>query len=411
MTRQYTKKVLRRAPLLIGTVAFVIRAVLLYATKPYAITMSYEPNNVAQAVAAGLGLANPYGCVTGPSGHLAPLFPWFSGALLAITGAYWGLAKSLVSITVVSLLWAAMPRASRMLGFTRAAGVLAGFAGALLPVAMSTELRGDWEAPYIAAALLIVAMQAVRVERMPVLRATAGVRHGFWWGVFLLGMPNALLLIPGWMYRVCRERWRACTGYILAAAAAVVLVVTPYVIYSRIRVGHWFFIRDNFGLELFVSNRPESALVMMENMAGVMNKYHPLLSPEACAEVQRLGEQRYEKERLHEALQFIQADPLTFISRAAQHGLWQIFPWTTDWKRNILEWAIALAALAGCVIAIRQRRPYIWFLIGGAGLYLLPYLFVQGSPRYRYPVWWLLVLLGAFAVRVVLRRWGSGPSR
>jgi hypothetical protein len=407
-------------PLTIAMVAFAVRGALLYGTGLYRSTPAIETNNVAQAIAAGLGIANPYGCPTGATGHLAPLFPLFSGGLLVLTGEHWGIAKALASITVVSLLWAsmpyasqtlgftrtagAMPYASQTLGFTRTAGAIAGFAGAFLPLAISTELRGDWEAPYVAAGLLLAAIYAIRLEKGPIPRKAAGVRHGICWGALMLTLPGAILLLPGWLWRVSRNRFRSCTPYAMALVGATALTVVPYIVFSRVHVGHWFFIRNNLGLELFVSNHPDSALLMIDNMPKAMARYHPLLSREACAELQQVGEARFEKRLFREAVGFIAANPVRFLGRAAQRIAWLIFPWTADRRRDAIEWIIAAAGIVGCFVAIRRRHTAIWFLISGMGLYLLPYLLVQTSPRYRYPVWWLFVLLGMYGVRQLGRR-------
>jgi hypothetical protein len=391
-------------PLTIALVAFAVRLALLFGTGLYHNISNYEANNVARAIAAGQGIANPYSCITGATGHLAPLFPLFSAGLLAATGSYWGLAKALASIATVSLIWAAMPYVSRELGFSRTAGVLAGFVGAFLPLSISTELRGDWEAPYIAAGLMFMAVRAIRLAKMPALTIGKGARDGICWGGLLLILPGAILLLPGWLWRICRDRGRVCAQYAPVLVAATGLIVFPYIVYSRAHVGHWFFIRDNLGLELFVSNHPDAALLMIDNMEKAMARYHPLLNKDACAEIQRLGEGEFEKRRLHEAIGFIKADPATFLKRSAQRAIWLLFPWTADRRRDVIEWTVSLAGLVGCVLAIRLRHPTIWFLISGVVLYSLPYLLVQTSPRYRYPVWWVFVMLGLYAVRQIARQ-------
>jgi hypothetical protein len=400
----YSHISLKFAPLGIVLVAFSVRVALLIATGLYLTNPDYETNNIATAIAAGQGFANPYSCCTGATGHLAPLFPLFSSGLLVLTGAHWGLAKALASITVVSLTWAVMPYASQTLGFTWIVGVMAGFMGAFLPLAITTELRGDWEAPYIAAALLLAATAAIRIEKSSIPRKLAGVRHGICWGALLLTFPAAVLLLPGWLWRVGRKRWGQCMPYALTLIAATASTISPYIVYAHAHTGYWFFIRDNLGLELFVSNHPDSAVLLFDNTAKVLNRYHPLQSRRACAEVQRVGEGEFEKQRLEEAIGFIEADPARFLSRTGQRALWLVFPWTADWRRNAIEWAIAGAGLAGCIIAIRLRQSVIWFLISGVSLYMLPYFLVQSSPRYRYPIWWVFVLLGMYAVRQISRQ-------
>ena len=67
------------------------------------------------------------------------------------------LVKELSASAVSALVWALLPVAGSVFGLPPMVGFLAGLAGAALPLKLSVETKGDWEAPYSALATLSTA--------------------------------------------------------------------------------------------------------------------------------------------------------------------------------------------------------------------------------------------------------------
>ena len=106
-----------------------------------------EPSNVAIALATTGHFSNPFQmAATGLTAHVAPVYPFLLSLLYrGVGGAGFSVAKHLLAIFLVSLQYALMPHASRLLSLPRVTGILGGFTAALLPRA-SLETEGGQEA-------------------------------------------------------------------------------------------------------------------------------------------------------------------------------------------------------------------------------------------------------------------------
>ena len=83
--------------------------------------------------------------------------------------------------------------------------------------------------------------------------------------------------------------------------------------------------RSNFGLELRISNRPESFALMEDNVShGVMRRFHPGLNEDEARQVAEQGEMAYTRAQMADAHAEIRRDPARFL-RLTGERFWRFW--------------------------------------------------------------------------------------
>src|SRR5262249_28228634 len=124
------------------------------------------------------------------------------------------------------------------------------------------------------------------------------IRAGFWSGLAILANPVSVLAIP----IIAASKGRRFT----AAAMVIAFVVTaPWIIRNWVVVGAPYFVRDNLGLELYVSNHDLSGPELIRNRA--LATVHPSADPQEAELVKSLGERAYNQRRMADALNWIKS--------------------------------------------------------------------------------------------------------
>ncbi len=223
-----------------------------------------DESTVALAVLRGEGYANPYMIPTGPTAHYPPGHPAILIAIYSVfgSGITAEIAKHIWTCSVVSLQYALLPTAAIALQLPAAAGIVAGLAGAFLPLKYATETSGEWDTPEAAVLLILLIMMSGR--RRSVARAFG---YGALWGVAFHFAPQFL---PLTIAIIALELIRKANPirHVAVTIAAAALVLLPWTIRNYRTMGGLFFVRDNFGLELALSNRPNAGLTVMDNFPG-----------------------------------------------------------------------------------------------------------------------------------------------
>jgi len=131
-------------------------------------------------------------------------------------------------------------------------------------------------------------------------------------------------------------------------------------------------------------------------------RIHPINSAKELAELLRLGELNYMREKTHMAFRWISENPRRFATLTAQRIRFFWFPPVDIWPpgaslRSVKSGIFSLtgfAAFLGLGGLFLVRNEYRWLLasalIGPSLLYCLTHV----QMRYRYPVWGLTILLG-----------------
>lgn len=355
----------------------------------------WESQAVAVSLAETGRFADPYLLPTGPTAHLPPIPP----AILALV--YKGLGLTLTAGYVAWLthaafgatLWGLLPWLAGRVGLDRRAGILAGLAGALIPI-----WPGHGEAlTALAMALLMVAF----VGRWTSGRSTAlgSVLLGVGSGAAFHVQPALFPVVLGWM---AFELWRGDSLrrrlHVTCIALGIALACLPWGFRNYRTFDAVFFIRSNLGLELRMGNH-EGAVAAMDVMDRMGEHLHPRTHEGEARKVQEMGEVAYMRAAGREALAWVRAHPGGFaVLTASRVAHWWLGPFH-DPLMALATTMITLLALVGLALTFRslagvQRAA----LLVPPLAYPLIYYVVAYMPRYRQPVDWIFLLLAGAAV-------------
>jgi hypothetical protein len=371
-------------------VAWIASLIIVYHSFGPRTRAAFGPNweqvAVARSLAAGHGFANPFGesYPTGPTAVLAPVHPAMLGAIFAL----WGYRP--VAAIVALLAEAAIQTAAVVLLLRISmAAFLSWIPGAVAGAAM---LVMTWPLPQWENASAWLALESIFLCALVGRRAAwAGVVLGVGWLVSPSLIPAsvaAVALLRGWKYT-------------RTSAAVAVVVVAPWMVRNWITFQRPVFLRDNFGLELLVSNNDRAEPRHSADLKS-FQMLHPSQNATVVAELRDAGEPLYFNGLQASALEWMRTHPKRFLELTrARIALW----WTSSW----LIAAVNLIGLAG--VWLSRANPFSRAAAACLALYPIPYYVLQFDSRYAWPVLWLAALMAGytciFTVRMVQ---GHGPK-
>jgi hypothetical protein len=272
---------------------------------------------------------------------------------------------------------------------------------------MWIEVTGQHETVFTLLALAILVWLTVDVLRSGRLDGRRMALLGAGWGIGMhaspvLILPLIVMLVGGPLFLVpAGVRTRRA---ILPFVAGFLVAVTPWSIRNVRALGAFAFIRDNFGMELAVSNSDEAKPDMRDNMklGGTMRR-HPYFSSRAALDMRHAGELPYYDSLQVTAVEWITKNPgrfavltlrrvaLFFVPKLGwEHHAWFYFP-------------VVLLWLAGSIYAFATHRGIVIVLNAVLLAFAGPHFLVQSSPRYSYPVLWIMVLFAVHFGYAVIR--------
>lgn len=396
------------------TLAFVVRVAIIVHFRPYLDLARYELERTAISLATTGVYGNPYAIPTGPTAHVSPGYTFILAALFREfgTGTVAEVIKELLASAVTSLGIALLPAVALALSLDKRAGFFVGLIMALYPAHPMVEIDGDWEAPYISLALMLVAVLAAQVRRSNDLRLRTAVRHGLCWGVALLFVAALLLVFVEFIIFEALWQRRQIKKYIAFALIELIVAaacLAPWIIRNEFALGSPVVTRSNIGIELRISNNDYSAPDQRTNyFHGLFNRYHPLQNPSEALKVRKLGEIEYNRQARAEATRWIYNHPKRFTELTLGR-IWDF--WfgidPTSHIKTIFVICVHLLGFAGLIIALRQRSlaGYVLGLI--VVVFPLPNYLVHVGMRQSYPLEWLMLLLGV----TFLMHYRLKPSR
>jgi hypothetical protein len=372
--------------------------------------------------------ANPFrASQTGPSAHLAPVFPGLLAGLMMIFGnqsaGLYGI--QLAAVLILSLQLSLYPLFSRLLGM----GSLTGFIAAAAWILGKPELIYGWEAFY---ASLVLAAACCLYRRQLDLKGPNGSTWvlGCVMGLLTLMLPSVLPVLCLWLaWEVWQRRAVFFKRFLLPLIVLPALIVVPWTIRNYLVFHRFVLVRDDLGLELAVSNNDCAQFSTERNQAGCFQRNHPNANVQEGKKIVELGEPEYNQERLREALDWMKTHPRQFAWLTTCRFIAWWMP-TDIGKGSFAEYAgrgrllersviylMTLLSIAGLVIL--GRRDFRSAAVCAPCLIIFPilYYFVQYSDRYRDPVMWLTFLLGALPFSDFLQRlfspsaWGDFSFR
>jgi len=388
---------------LIFAVSSVIRIVkVLAAPRPDGTHLS-EMENIARSLALHGTFADPYLLPSGPTAHTAPAYPILLGLIFLVfgTGAAGEAVSRIASAIVASIQYALLPRVSMALGLPRFTGAVAGLLAALAPYKAYVEgSRDSVDQPYIALALVLLFLYTAKTWASPS-ETVSPVARGLWWGLASLFSPVLAFVFAAVVgYEFFAMHRHAGLIRLLAAFAAI---QAPWAIRNWIEFHAFVPTRSNFGLELRISNRPESFALMEDNVShGVMSRFHPGLNADEARKVAAEGEMAYTRSEMADARAEIRRDPGRFL-RLTGERFWRF--WLAPsrrFKTTAATTAIMLLGLLGlCLLPASPGIRLTWLILL---TYPLVYYLIQVDARYAYPIGWIFLTPAVHLVLAAARR-------
>ena len=393
---------------LLFAVGLVARIGLVLATHQYRDLTRYELQRTSYSMATTGVFGNPYAIETGPTAHVSPGYPLILAGIYRLFGAgqRGELVKEMVASTVSSAVWALVPLAASILGMPPLVGFFAALLGAALPLKLSVETKGDWEAPFAALATMLTACVTVLLWRRRTFTTREAVRSGIAWGVslwFVSALLPAFLLFA--LAGFFQGLWGRHVKFLAIQACVVSVMLAPWVIRNKIELRSPIITRSNFGLELRLSNNDLAGPLERDNyLKGVYHTYHPLQSVAQAELVKALGEPGFNHQATAEALTWIRTHRARFLKLTAERTFYfWIQPVPGQLGKAVWLGLMSLMGFVGLYLFARRdlwaALPLALFLL----ILPLPNYLVHVGLRHRYPLDWICLLLSSYAVWVLLK--------
>lgn len=362
----------------------------------HSLTQAGEVARVSISVAERGTFTDPfYSLPTGFTAHVAPAYVFVYAAVAKVFGEGRAGAIALWSFNVgfLALQLALLPVLSEELGL----GVLPGICAAVLGVIVQPyRVLPAWESLFTGALIVLLC-----VLTLPYFKSPRDWQHsallGFLWGVAILASPQCVLLLFAWPHIAAMgnspEQLARARRAMLVVVAGAAIACLPWFIRNYQRFHTVFFIRDNFGLELFTSNNACAQPTLLENFNSRCHfKTHPNPNPDISGELIDKGEIQFNREKLHQALAWISANPRAFASLTGRRILRFWFPYLGSLRYAIPTGALTILSFVGLAMMFRNHRRAALTLGSTLLLYPLVHYVVQFEARYRYPIFWATCL-------------------
>jgi hypothetical protein len=370
--------------------------------------IGYESLEVACSLAQNESFSDPFMFLkTGPTAHVAPLFPmmvsllikWLGDGPASMNAVQW------VGTFVLAFQLALWPWFAEWLGMGFASGVV-GASGWVLVGFVHDPM---WESLYVALLILIlmVCMRRILSEQVSTLFASLS---GALWGILFLLNPVTLLPYLGFSTWIAFSR-RIRRVQKLALIIIPFAIISPWIVRNYRVFHHFIFIRDNLGIELSITNNPCSTFSFHLNRWSSCY-HHPNESVDEARKVLASGEYVYNQAKLQEASAWIGNNPGRFATLT-----WQRFLafWFYTPGRNYLPGQHIPAGILIIWLAMPLSIAGLWMLFKtdriSAGLCLVwlilfppIYYFLAFIPRYRYPILWASLMPASFFLCEVAQR-------
>jgi len=362
--------------------------------------LGFESLEIGCSLAHKATFSDPFAVLpTGPTAHLAPLFPamiwglirWFGDGPASMDAVQW------LGTFVLAFQLGLWPWAAERLGLGFASGVI----GAAAWILVGFTLLPMWEAPYVALLILILAVCMHRVLSEKVSTAFIFLTGALWGIIFLLN-PVPLLAYGALIF------WVICIRRIpviqkVAMVVVPLVMLSPWVIRNERVFHHFILIRDNLGMELWNSNNPCSAFSFRNNRAAGCF-HHPNESVAEAEKVRAMGEYAYNQAKLRESLDWIKYNPGKFADLTRQRFLafWFYTPGGNYFSGRPIPaslwiiWLIEPLSLAGLWMLFQRDRSSAGLFLAWLVLFPLIYYFIEFIPRYRVPILWASILPASF---------------
>jgi hypothetical protein len=226
--------------------------------------------------------------------------------------------------------------------------------------------------------------------------------------LFYFQPVSALPWFASVLPEILRRGWKRDTAALVIVPCVLCL---PWCLRNWVEIGVPT-MRDNLGIELYVSFNGCAPVTFQESLdRSCIQRYHPNSSLAEAIDLRRLGEKRYNEDRLAAALSWVAAHPGRSTVLIARRFMFFWLPIIGDpvllWRqhpRYVIDPIITIASVFGLYVVWKEARSSFIVLTVWLTLFPLIYYVVQAAPRYRYPVLWISWLLAGQTLVSLTRR-------
>lgn len=413
-----------RSPLAMLLVALAVRLVVMNHMQSFHISAAddhfrfgFETGRIARSIASGEGFSSPLVKPTGPTAWLPPAYPYLLAGIFKIFGIYTS-ASALCALILNSLFSALTCVTIFLIGrkaFGLEAATCAAWIWAFFPYAVYWSIGWVWGISLSAFLFSVTLLVTLELEHCNTVKTW--LAFGLLWGIVALTDTVFLAMLPfvaGWLvYRLAHQGVALATR-LGAFTLAFVAVLSPWLVRNYVTFGKWGLIRSNFGVELRVGN--------YENSTGLSagREIHPADNEIEQDKLREMGELAYASAKKREALEFIAAQPETFLWLTLKRvyyfwtgtpQLLQIFRLSGRFvaARYVLFTSISVLAFLGLFLAFRNRVQAAPLFAVALVVFPLVYYVTHPTPRYRHPIEPAMVLLVSYAMTTKFSR--QSPKR
>jgi dolichyl-phosphate-mannose-protein mannosyltransferase len=349
--------------------------------RPDILFAQNEPSHIATALVSGLGFSSPYaGTPVAPTAQQPPLYPFIIAGIFKVCGAHTsGAAWTIVGLNILAggVTAILICRLGRIY-FSKDVGIVAAWLWALPWMYEALAFSAACSSAYLSAlgftALILLLLRVMERNRgWMVLGVFCGA-------LVLLQTAFLAIFVAYWVCLIFAKAWPARAWMSVLGLA---LVLMPWTIRNYVEFGRLIPVRDNFGLELWLGNRP--------GMHGIVDYSgdFPDHDPSSYA---RMGEIDFMDAKSTEALRFITSHPEAFVARCLGRV---VEFWCVPYR---LEWTVVLAlAGIGALLVCRAHR-HAWLLLAPMVAYPLVFYLTHIFVNYRHPIDPAIILLAAYAI-------------
>jgi hypothetical protein len=403
----------RRPVVTWGIVVFVVgllvRLALVLLNRQTTRLEAPEPVQIALSLMTTGRYADAYGAGAGLTAHCAPLHPVLLSILFRVfgTGARGALAMRVFGSAAATVGFALLPALAVASGLGLSSGVLAGMAGALLPVNFWAQTSGSFDAPFTSVMLVALCLLLCRVWAAARFAKSEGVAFGVGAGFGCLLNPALIPVLAVWSIASAvryRLQLRRVLAFLAVAAVCVLSMLAPWATRNYRALGSFIWTRSNFGLELQVSNNDTMTADLERNVRlPEFALLHPFAGADELAKVRIVGEVAYQRSKERQAFAWISSHKRRFLLLTAER--FRLF-WLPNMQRpwqSVFEAALTLLGLSGLALLFWKRYAFAWVVSAALVAYPAMYYVVQVSGRYRFPLEPILFLLTANLFSGILR--------
>ena len=378
-------------------------------------SVGQEAGNIAWALARGDGFSSPLVGMQGPTAWVAPVYPVLLALgfkLLSMNPYHVVIFGQVLNSIFSALTCCPIYLIARKLFGARVA-LASSWTWALLPTAILFPLEWIWDQSLSAFLLTALIFATLHLSsELPCATARSGrsrllwAAYGLGWALALLTNPAMGFLLPiflAWIIWQGHNDGAAWKGPIAIAVLTCVLGIMPWTARNYAAFGQFVPVKSNFGLEFWLGNNPDVKMIWTWWRS-------PASDTAESAELHRLGEIPYMREKQGEALQFIKAQPGTFFNASFDRF---VDTWTALWDERADPWVNALGAgglyvalcsvfsllaFLGLLLARRADAAQTFPLSAAMLLFPVTYYVTHSAVRYRHPVDPIMTILAVYAV-------------